>query len=188
MKYSGGSSNDWPLNKFPAPSTGITTFSVQMATSGIPNRFGQHGLQITETIATYISLSSISIFSVSVQRMNIVIISLLTSNTACRIATYMECSVMPTAMQLMPNSISKMWNGSEVITQWLSCSEQPHRSFQKLPEALEQAECKTMWLSDSLRVLWGAPQRSWRIGTEYKNILKSMKSSSVCYKIIPLRW
>jgi hypothetical protein len=82
--------------------------------------------------------------------------------------------------------ICKMYNSSEVITQWLSCYEQPHRSFQKLPDTPEPAQCKTMCLSDALRVLSGAPECSWRSGREYKNNLKGMKSSSECYKIMPL--
>jgi len=81
-----------------------------------------------------------------------------------------------------------MKNGSEVITQRLSYSEQPHRSFQKLPEAPAQAECQTIFFLGAVRVLSGAPQRFWSSETEYKNILKSMKSSSECYKILPLSW
>jgi hypothetical protein len=53
-----------------------------------------------------------------------------------------------------------MLNGSEVITQLISCSEQLHESFQKLLEAPEQAECKTMSLSGALKALSGAPQHS----------------------------
>jgi len=45
-----------------------------------------------------------------------------------------------------------------------------------------------MCLSGALRVLSGAPQHSWRSGMEYKDILKSMKSSSEYYTIMPLRW
>jgi hypothetical protein len=45
----------------------------------------------------------------------------------------------------MKDSISKMYNGSEVITQRLSFSGQSYRSFQKLPDAPEQAECKTIY-------------------------------------------
>jgi hypothetical protein len=53
----------------------------------------------------------------------------------------------PGISQLRPASekhISKMKNGLEVITQLLTYSKQPHRSFQKLPYAPKQAECKTM--------------------------------------------
>jgi hypothetical protein len=39
MKYSGGYASHSPLNKIPALGAGITTFSVQMATSGVANRF-----------------------------------------------------------------------------------------------------------------------------------------------------
>jgi hypothetical protein len=45
----------------------------------------------------------------------------------------------------MKDSISKMYNGSEVITQRLSFSGQSYRSFQKLPDAPELAECKTIY-------------------------------------------
>jgi len=55
-----------------------------------------------------------------------------------------------------------------------------------LPEAPEHAECKTMCHPGTLRVLSGATQRFWSGETEYKNILKSMKSPSECDKIMPL--
>jgi len=38
-EYSGGHSSLSPLNKIPTLRAGITTFSVQMATSGVANRF-----------------------------------------------------------------------------------------------------------------------------------------------------
>jgi len=81
---------------------------------------------------------------------------------------------------------SKMKNRSEVITQRFIFSELPHRSFQKLPESPEPAECIMMYMLGTLWVLSGAPQCFWTSGTESKNILKSMKSSSECYEIIPL--
>ena len=62
--------------------------------------------------------------------------------------------------------ISKMWNGSGVITQRLSNSEQQQRSFQKLPEAPEQAECTTLCCSGILKVHSGAPQCFWSSWTE----------------------
>jgi hypothetical protein len=34
----------------------------------------------------------------------------------------------------------------------------------------------------------GAPQRSWSSGTDYKNILKTMKSAWECYKMMPVSW
>jgi hypothetical protein len=39
MKYFGGHSTLSLLNKIPAPRADITMFSVQMATSGVANRF-----------------------------------------------------------------------------------------------------------------------------------------------------
>jgi hypothetical protein len=57
--------------------------------------------------------------------------------------------------------ISKMLNGSEVITQRLSYSEQPQRSFQKLPEASEQVECNDVLLRCSetyFQVLLNTPE------------------------------
>jgi len=69
-----------------------------------------------------------------------------------------------------------------------SCSEQRHWSFQKLPEAPQRAECKTMCFSGALRVHSSAPQHFWSSGTEYNTILTSMKLSSECYKVMPLCW
>jgi len=80
-----------------------------MATSGIANRFWQHGLQIALSIATYIISSAMSVFGAIVQRTNLEIISLLTSNTPDGITTYIERSVMPTARQPMPNSRHAMF-------------------------------------------------------------------------------
>jgi len=41
-------------------------------------------------------------------------------------------------------------------------------------------------------MLWeglsGAPQNFWSSGTEFKNMLKSMQSSSECYNNMPLGW
>jgi hypothetical protein len=53
--------------------------------------------------------------------------------------------------------ISKMENGSEVITEQLRLSKQQRQTFQKLPEPPEQAEWKTMFFSGAMRVLSGAP-------------------------------
>ena len=98
-KYSGGYSSLSPVNKIPAPRAGITTFSVQKATSGVGNRCYQHGLQIAQSIVTNISSSGMSASVLSVQRSNLEIMSLLTSNTPGGIATYIECSAMPTPRQ-----------------------------------------------------------------------------------------
>jgi hypothetical protein len=54
-------------------------------------------------IATYIISSRMSVFGESVQRMNLEIMSLLTSNTLSRITNYIERSVMPTPWQPMLN-------------------------------------------------------------------------------------
>ena len=110
MKDSGGYSSLSSLNKISALRGGITTFSVQMATSGIANRFGQHGLQIAQCIGTYIISSGMSDFGASVQRSNLEIMSLLTSKTPGGITTYIELSAMPTLRQLKPNSSRPMYN------------------------------------------------------------------------------
>jgi len=79
-------------------------FSVQMATSGVANLFEQHGLQIAQSIATYIISSGMSVVGTSVQRTNFEIMSLLTSNTPGGITTFLEPTAMPTPRQPMPNS------------------------------------------------------------------------------------
>ena len=79
-------------------------FSVQMTTSGVANRFQQHGLPIALSKATYIILSSMSVFGASVRRTNLKIMSHLTSNTAGGITTYIERSAKPTRRQPMPDS------------------------------------------------------------------------------------
>jgi hypothetical protein len=104
MKYSSWYSSLSPLNKIPTPRAGITTFSVQMATSGIANHFKQHGLQIDLSIATYIISSGMSVFVSSVQTTYLEIISLLTSNTTGGITIYIEPTAMLTPRQLMLNS------------------------------------------------------------------------------------
>jgi len=102
-KYSSRYSSHSPLNNIPAPRAGITTFSVQMATSGVANRFYQHRLQIAQSIVTYIITSDMSVFGASVQRTNLEIMCILTSNTPGGITTYIERSAMPTPRQPMPN-------------------------------------------------------------------------------------
>jgi len=104
MMYTGTYSTLSPLNNIPTPSVAITMFSVQMVTSGIANWFKQHGLQMALSPVTYIISSGMSVFGASVQRMNLEMISLLTSNTHGGITTYTECSAMPTPRQPMPNS------------------------------------------------------------------------------------
>ena len=102
--YSGRYSSLLPLNTIPVPRVGITSFSVQMATSGIGNQFYHHGLQITLSIATYIISSSMSLFGASVQRTNLEIMSLQTSITPSGSTTCIERSAMPTPRQVMLNS------------------------------------------------------------------------------------
>jgi hypothetical protein len=79
-----------------------------MATSGVPNQFCQHELQIAMSIATYIISSGMSVFRAIVQRINLEIISLLTGNTPGGIPTYIEGSAMPTPRQRMPNCLRTM--------------------------------------------------------------------------------
>ena len=107
-KYSRGYSSHSPLNNIPAPGAVSTTFSVQMATSGVANRFQQHGLQIALSIATCISSSGMSVSGTSVQGTNLEIMCILTSNTPGGITTYRECSAMPTPRQPKPNSRRSM--------------------------------------------------------------------------------
>jgi len=79
-----------------------------MATSGIENLFWQHGLQIALSIATSINSSGMSVFGVSVERMTLEIMSLLTSNTPGGITIYIECSAIPTPrqpIQIPPHTI-----------------------------------------------------------------------------------
>ena len=64
-RYSGGYSTLSPWNKIPALRVGITTFSVQMATCGVANRLGQHGMQRAVRKATYIISSNMCVFRAS---------------------------------------------------------------------------------------------------------------------------
>jgi len=75
-----------------------------MAKSGVANWFEQHGIQITQSMATYIISSSMSVFGVSVQRTDLDIKSLLASITPGVITTYIERSAMATRRQPIPNS------------------------------------------------------------------------------------
>ena len=61
-------------------------------------------MQIDLSIATYIISSGMSVYGARVQRTNMEIMSLLTSNTPGGITTYIEHSAMPTSTQLMANS------------------------------------------------------------------------------------
>ena len=64
----------------------------------------QHGMQIAQSIATDIIWSGMLVFDANVQRMNLEIMSLLTSNTTSGITTYIERSAMPTPRQPMANT------------------------------------------------------------------------------------
>jgi len=76
--------------------------------------------------------------------------SILASKCISNLAPSRPPSASLSSLDRSVSYISKMCNGLEVITQRLSCSEQPHRSFQKLPEGSEQAECKRC----ASEVLW----------------------------------
>jgi len=80
MKYSGGYPSLSPVNITPALRAGIKQFSVQMATSGIANQFLRHGLQIAQCIVTYIMSSGMFVSGACFQRLNLEIMSLLSSN------------------------------------------------------------------------------------------------------------
>ena len=108
-RYSGRYSGLSSLNTIPAPSVGVTTFSVQMATSGFANQLQQHGLHIALSIATYFISSGSSVFGASVPRTNSEIMSLLTSNTPGGITTRIERSAMPTPTWLMRNYCGAMF-------------------------------------------------------------------------------
>jgi hypothetical protein len=88
------------LIQIPALGVGISMFSVPMATSDIANRFLQHGLQLSQSIATYIIFSGMSVFGACVQITHLDIISLLTSNTPSRITPYIECSAIPPPLEV----------------------------------------------------------------------------------------
>jgi hypothetical protein len=107
--YSDAHSSLSPVSTIPAQRAGIKTLSVQMATSGVANWFQRHGLQISLSIATYIIPSGMSVFGASVQRTNLEIMSLLTSNTHGGITTYNEQSAMPATNQRIPNSTHTMF-------------------------------------------------------------------------------
>jgi hypothetical protein len=79
--------------------------------------------------------------------------------------------------------VQKLWLNDTAI---LNSHTNPSRNFQKLLEAPKQAECKMMCFSDALRVYSDASKRFWSSSTQYKNILKRMKSFSECDKIMPL--
>jgi hypothetical protein len=85
--YHWGYSIHSPFNDIPAPRQGSTVFSLQTASSRIANWFPQHGLQIAQGIVTNIISSYMSVIGVCVQRMNLEIMCILTSNTPGGITT-----------------------------------------------------------------------------------------------------
>jgi len=93
----------------PDPDPKWRSGTVANTTSGVANRFKQHGLQSVQSIATYIISSGMSVFCASVQRTNLEIMCILTRNTPGGITTYIARSVMPTLRQRMPNSRRAMF-------------------------------------------------------------------------------
>jgi len=78
------------------------------------------------------------------------------------------------------------WFGSQNSTTQLFWTARPI-----LPDAPRCS--RTGWMQNDVLLRYsestsGAPQCFWSSRTEYKNILKSMKLSSECYKIMPLSW
>jgi len=64
---------------------------------------------MAQRMVTYIILSGMSLFHAGVQRTNLEILWLLTSNTPGGIITYIQHSAMPTPRQPMPNSRPAMF-------------------------------------------------------------------------------
>jgi hypothetical protein len=85
------------------PRVGITTFSTQMAISGIVNWFSHHGLQIALEIRCLHHLGRHVCGRCENPRTNLQIMFLLTSNTPREITTYRKCSASPTQWQPMLN-------------------------------------------------------------------------------------
>jgi len=83
-RYSSEYSSHSSLKELPLLSLGITTFSVQMASSGIPNLLCHQDLQIALNIATNVFSSGMSVSGTSVPRIHFEILSLLTINTPQR--------------------------------------------------------------------------------------------------------
>jgi len=108
-RYSGGYSSLPPVNTLPAPRAGITQFPLRIATSGVANRFWRHGTQSAQSIVTYTISSGMPVYGANVQRTNLEIMSLVTSNTPGGITTCIECSTMQITMQLVTNSCRAMF-------------------------------------------------------------------------------
>jgi len=75
-----------------------------MVSSGVANRFWQHGLRFGLSIPTYIISSGMSVVCASAERMNLATMPHLTSNTPSGITTCIEQSAMPTPRLPIPNS------------------------------------------------------------------------------------
>jgi hypothetical protein len=90
-------------------------FSAQMATSGFAIHIGQHGLPIALSIATYIILSGMSMFRVTVERTNLEIMSLLTTNIPGGIRIYIVRYAMPRHRQPMPNTRHAMFTENSMF-------------------------------------------------------------------------
>jgi hypothetical protein len=105
-----------------------------MATSGLANRLYQHGLQIDQSIATYIFSSGMSVFVVRVDRMNLEILCFPRTNTTGGITTYIERSAMPTPWQPVSNSRHAMFTedsmGFDTVPVLLATALSPTSSIQ----------------------------------------------------------
>jgi hypothetical protein len=99
----------------------------------------------------------------------------------------LQLSCMPSGWCYLRESISQFRTHQhnvtwlKVITQRHSYSEQPHRSFQKLPDAPEQAESNTMCFSGALRgtfrcssMLLKLQNRIQEYSTEYEVIFRML--------------
>jgi len=71
-------------------------------------------MQIPQSIATYIILSSMSVLGASIQMMNLEIMSHLTSNTPGVITTYIERSPIPTPRQPKRNRRCAMFTKDSI--------------------------------------------------------------------------
>jgi len=149
---SGGFSSVSRLKKIPLRRAGITTFSVQMATSCITNWLWKHGLQIALGIATYIISSGMSVFCASARTMNLEIMSVATSSTRGGTTTYITCSAMPTPRQPMLNY------RRPIFTQDSTCLETFPVSWAPSLSPTSSIQCRSACLTTSSSV----SSTSWR--------------------------
>jgi len=94
------------FNTIPTPRAVITTFPVELVTSGVADEVYQYRLQIAQRIVTCIIASGMSVFGASVHRTNLHIMTLLRTNNPGATTAYTECWVMLTPRQPMQNSHS----------------------------------------------------------------------------------